>query len=94
MALVVYKYRPAGVGDIPDLMSIRNNVRENPLVHIVLTTADYVQAMTTDGRAWLCEADAVIGVSLACSTRTQMASWASAAGDERTRASNAIDARM
>lgn len=52
-----YKYRPAVIEDIPDLMSIRNNVRENALVHTVIATEDYVQAMTADGRAWLCEAD-------------------------------------
>lgn len=50
-------YRRAEVGDIPDLMSIRNGVRENALVSTVLTEDDYVQAMTTDGRAWLCEVD-------------------------------------
>lgn len=57
-------YRLARVEDIPALMSIRNSVRENPLVHLVLTTDDYVQAMTVDGRAWVAEVEGeVVGFS-------------------------------
>jgi GNAT superfamily N-acetyltransferase len=57
LAIVTLTYRPALVDDIPDLMSIRNNVRENQLVSTVIANDDYVQAMTIDGRAWLCESD-------------------------------------
>lgn len=57
-------YRIATPADIPALMSIRNAVRENRLVSLVLTDEDYTQAMTTDGRAWLCEVDGeVVGFS-------------------------------
>jgi GNAT superfamily N-acetyltransferase len=54
---VSHEYRTASVADIPDLMSIRNAVRENALVSAVIAHDDYVQAMTVDGRAWLCEVD-------------------------------------
>lgn len=68
-------YRPARVEDIPDLMSIRNSVRENALVSTVLTTDDYVQAMTVDGRAWVCEvAGEIVGFS--CGRRVQGDIWA------------------
>jgi len=68
-------YRPARAEDIPDLVSIRNSVRENRLVHTVLTTDDYVQAMTEDGRAWVCEiAGKVVG--FACGRLVQGDIWA------------------
>jgi len=57
------------------MMSIRNSVRENPLVHLVLTTEDYVQAMTVDGRAWVAEvAGEVVGFS--CGRLVQGDIWA------------------
>lgn len=58
------QYRTARVEDIDVLMDIRNGVRENALVNTVLTKEDYVQALTTEGRAWVCEADGqVVGFS-------------------------------
>jgi GNAT superfamily N-acetyltransferase len=68
-------YRPARVEDIPTLMSIRNSVRENALVSTVLTEDDYVRAMTTDGRAWVCEVDEEI-VGFACGRTVQGDIWA------------------
>lgn len=68
-------YRPARVDDIGDLMSIRNNVRENALVSTVLTADDYVQAMTVDGRAWVCEVAGEI-VGFACGRTVQGDIWA------------------
>lgn len=57
-------FREAQLGDIDAMMRIRNNVRENALVSAVIDTADYVQAMTTDGKAWVCERDGeVLGFS-------------------------------
>ncbi|MGB1013771.1 MAG: GNAT family N-acetyltransferase, partial [Nannocystaceae bacterium] len=68
-------YRVATVADIPAMMTIRNNVRENPLVHIVLTTEDYTRAMTIDGRAWVCEHDSEV-VGFSCGRRVQGDIWA------------------
>lgn len=57
-------YRLATHADIPALMSIRNNVKENALTSLVLTEADYEQAMFDDGRAWVGEVDGeVVGFS-------------------------------
>ncbi|EDM76852.1 acetyltransferase, GNAT family protein [Plesiocystis pacifica SIR-1] len=68
-------YRVARVDDIPAMMSIRNNVRENALVHAVIGHEDYVQAMTVDGRAWVCERDGEV-VGFACGRKTQGDVWA------------------
>jgi GNAT superfamily N-acetyltransferase len=68
-------YRSATVEDIPELMSIRNAVRENALVHTVLTTEDYVQAMTMDGRAWVCEVEGDV-VGFVCGRAVQGDVWA------------------
>ena len=70
-----YTYRIAQVEDIPDLMSIRNNVRENALVSTVLMTEDYVEAITIDGRAWLCEAEGAT-VGFVCGRFVQSDIWA------------------
>jgi GNAT superfamily N-acetyltransferase len=68
-------YRPARVEDIPTLMSIRNTVRENALVSTVLTHDDYVRAMTTEGRAWVCEVESEV-VGFACGRTAQGDIWA------------------
>ena len=47
-------YRAAELADIPALMEIREAVRENRLVALRLGREDYVQALTVDGRAWVC----------------------------------------
>ncbi|MGH1347872.1 MAG: GNAT family N-acetyltransferase [Nannocystales bacterium] len=57
-------FRDAELADIEAMMHIRNNVRENALVNTVIGREDYVQAMTTDGKAWVCERDGeVLGFS-------------------------------
>lgn len=68
-------YRSAHLDDIPVLMSIRNDVRENVLVNTVLTPADYEQAMSRDGRAWICEVNGEI-VGFSCARRLQGDIWA------------------
>lgn len=68
-------YRPARVDDIPDLMSIRGSVRENALVSTVLTEDDYVRAMTTEGRAWVCEVDGEV-VGFSCGRTARGDIWA------------------
>ena len=68
-------YRPARIEDIPHLMSIRNGVHENALVNTVISAQDYVQAMTVDGRAWVCEIDGEI-VGFACGRTVQCDIWA------------------
>lgn len=70
-----HHYRPARVEDIEALMDIRNNVRENALVSTVLTADDYAQALTADGRAWVCEVDGVI-VGFSCGRTVQGDIWA------------------
>jgi len=67
--------RPAHLDDIPAMMTIRNAVRENALVSLVLTVADYAQAMTTEGRAWVSEDDGEV-VGFACGRPSQGDIWA------------------
>lgn len=53
--------RSAFVSDIPELTIIRNSVKENALNNPALVTqADYVKFLTTEGRGWLTEKDGVI----------------------------------
>ncbi|MEM6994217.1 MAG: GNAT family N-acetyltransferase [Myxococcota bacterium] len=68
-------YRLARAADIPVLMEIRNNVRENRLVNTVLSTQDYAQALMVDGRGWVCEVDDTV-VGFACGRRIQGDVWA------------------
>ena len=68
-------FRPATIADIPALVSIRMSVRENMLVHAVITEDDYAQAITVDGRAWVCEVDSTV-VGFACGRLTQGDIWA------------------
>jgi ribosomal protein S18 acetylase RimI-like enzyme len=56
------EYRPAQLADIPALMEIRGAVRENQLVQLRLTSEDYAQALSVDGRAFVCqEAGRLVG---------------------------------
>lgn len=57
--------RDARLDDIDAMMSIRNNVQENVLVNTVVEHEHYVQAMTTQGKAWVCEVDGVV-VGFSC----------------------------
>jgi GNAT superfamily N-acetyltransferase len=41
--------------DIPGMHHVRMSVRENRLVSVILTEADYVQAMEIEGRGWVAE---------------------------------------
>lgn len=57
------------------MMQIRNTVRENPLVSMVIGHEDYVRAMTDDGRAWVAQVHgAVVGFS--CGRHVQGDIWA------------------
>lgn len=67
--------RPAQIHDIPAMMSIRNGVRENALVSTVVSEDDYTQAMTVDGRAWVCEVDGEVA-GFACGRVGQGDIWA------------------
>lgn len=62
---VAARFRPAELADIPELMDIRDSVRENRLVTTVIGHDDYVRALTTEGRAWVCEVDGRV-VGFAC----------------------------
>lgn len=68
-------YRPAELADIPTLMAIRDGVRENRLVSTVIGPADYEVALTTDGRAWLCEEGGRV-VGFACGRPGRGDIWA------------------
>ena len=69
------EYRPAQLADIPALMEIRGAVRENRLVNLRLTPADYVQALTVDGRAWVCKDDGQV-VGFVCGRPEKKDIWA------------------
>ena len=57
-----FTLRDARPEDIPELMSIRNSVRENPLTTMILTAAHYERAMTSEGRMWVaCVDDTIAG---------------------------------
>ena len=68
-------YRPAEVADIPALMAIRNGVRENRLVSMVIGHDDYLAALTLDGRAWVCEDDGEV-VGFVCGRPRHRDVWA------------------
>jgi ribosomal protein S18 acetylase RimI-like enzyme len=70
-----FAYRPAELADIPALMEIREAVRENRLVTLRLLTEDYVQALTVDGRAWVCEAEGRV-VGFVCGRPAKKDVWA------------------
>lgn len=75
MTEVDCRYRVARVEDIPEMTLIRNAVRENALVNTVIVADDYVQAMTVDGRAWVCEVDGTV-VGFSCGRLVQGDIWA------------------
>jgi GNAT superfamily N-acetyltransferase len=68
-------YRLAQVADIPALMEIRGAVRENQLVNLRLGPKDYLQALTTDGRGWVCEHDGRV-VGFVCGRPAKKDVWA------------------
>ncbi|MGF6848256.1 GNAT superfamily N-acetyltransferase [Chitinophaga sp. W3I9] len=54
-------FREATTADIPGLQRVRGAVKENVLNNPdLVTTSDYIQYLTTDGRGWLCESAGVI----------------------------------
>jgi GNAT superfamily N-acetyltransferase len=67
--------RVAAVTDIAAMKHIRDNVRENALVSGTIEHADYVQAITVDGRAWVYVEDGVV-VGFVCGRLTQRDIWA------------------
>jgi ribosomal protein S18 acetylase RimI-like enzyme len=68
-------YRPAQLADIPALMGIRGAVKENRLVRLRIGEQDYVQALTLDGRAFVCEADGRV-VGFVCGRPLKKDVWA------------------
>src|SRR5277367_5164296 len=68
-------YRPAQLTDIPALMEIRGAVRENQLVNLRLGPEAYVQALTTEGRSWVCEDEGRV-VGFVCGRPAQRDIWA------------------
>jgi GNAT superfamily N-acetyltransferase len=69
------EYRPAQLADIPALMEIRRAVKENRLVTLTIGHADYVQALTVDGRAFVAEADGRV-VGFVCGRPAKKDVWA------------------
>lgn len=69
------EFRPAKPDDISALMEIRETVRENRLVNLRLTRADYVRALTLEGRAWVCEDDERV-VGFVCGRPVTKDIWA------------------
>ncbi len=75
MSKLMFVTREARLSDIPAMMEIRNNVRENALVHTVIGAADYERAMTTEGRAFVAvRGDELLGFS--CGRTQQGDIWA------------------
>jgi GNAT superfamily N-acetyltransferase len=68
-------YRPAQLTDIPALMEIRGNVRENRLVNLRLGPEAYLQALTVEGRSWVCEDDGRV-VGFVCGRPAKKDIWA------------------
>jgi GNAT superfamily N-acetyltransferase len=69
-----YAYRVAEAADIPAMMTIRNGVRENALVSLVIGPDDYLRAMA-EGKSWVCTDDGVV-VGFASVRRQQRDVWA------------------
>jgi len=69
-----FNLREAHRGDIPVLMDIRANVRENRLMSCVVTAAEYEQSMFVDGRCWIAECEGVIA-GFACGRLPQRDVW-------------------
>jgi ribosomal protein S18 acetylase RimI-like enzyme len=69
------EYRPAQLADIPALVEIRDAAKENRLVQLRIGQQDYVQALTADGRAFVCEADGRV-VGFVCGRPTKKDVWA------------------
>jgi ribosomal protein S18 acetylase RimI-like enzyme len=67
--------RPAQLSDIPALMEIRGAVGENRLVNLRLDPEAYVQALTTEGRSWVCEDEGRV-VGFVCGRTAQKDIWA------------------
>ena len=67
--------RTADLADIPAMKSIRDGVRENALVSLRIEHADYVQAISVDGRAWV-YVDAGVVVGFGCGRVQQRDIWA------------------
>ena len=70
-----YEIRIAEAADIAAMKAIRDAVRENALVSATIEHADYVRAMTQDGRAWVCVDDGEI-VGFVCGRHVQRDIWA------------------
>jgi GNAT superfamily N-acetyltransferase len=68
-------YRQAEPSDIPALMEIRDSVRENRLVTLRIGHADYVQALTVEGRTFVCESDGTV-LGFSCGRPAKQDVWA------------------
>ena len=60
-------YREAQIGDIPQIQSVRNSVKENVLSDPSLVTdKDCEEFLTVRGKGWVCVVDGVVvGFSIA-----------------------------
>ncbi|MET0535359.1 MAG: GNAT family N-acetyltransferase [Steroidobacter sp.] len=67
--------RSATRADIPGMHRVRMSVRENQLISIRLTDADYIDAIESRGRGWVVELDGAI-VAFAVGITTDASIWA------------------
>lgn len=75
MDLSKFEFREADSEDIPRMKQIRDNVRENILVHGKIEVEDYRKALFEDGKGWVClNQNRVIGFS--CARFVQKDVWA------------------
>lgn len=70
-----YKFREATAADIPQMKSIRDNVRENALITRSIEIPDYEAALFSDGKGWVCEKDNEV-VGFSCGRLKQRDVWA------------------
>ena len=55
------KYREAVVADVPQIMIVRNSVKENTLVNPELVSdEDCIEFITERGKGWVCEVEGVV----------------------------------
>jgi GNAT superfamily N-acetyltransferase len=75
MNLSDFKFREAIPSDIPRLKQIRDDVKENALVHLKIEFEDYQRGLFEDGKGWVSEYEGEV-VGFCCGRITQGDVWA------------------
>lgn len=75
VAAMTHLIREGTIEDIDAMKAIRDTVRENALVSVSIERDSYVQAITIDGRAWVCTDEGEV-VGFVCGRLAQRDIWA------------------